>query len=450
VTATRALATPATQEPAAAHPRAGVRHAWRAERRKLAGQPALRLAALVCLLGPFAFAAVLKMQSGVPADTLFGMWVHQSGFAIPLVVLSFAGSWGFPVLAGVLAGDILASEDRYGTWKTVLTRSCSRRDLFAGKLLAAAAFAVALVALVAASSLVAGLVLVGDQPLVSLGGTMLSPGRCVVVVALSWLVSIPPVLGFAGLAVLFSTITRSGIAGVLGPILVALAMQLLALVGTGYWVHTWLLASAFDGWHGLLAGRPFHRPLMLAEIVSVAWIVVTVSVSWVVLRGRDFAGAPVARRPGWAMPVRVFAAGAGVIAVLAPACNWGPAAVTAARLEAAIKPTFNGLTVLQQRLLGRRIAPGSRLDDDASCVRRSGATQGPGDDWICTMNMVIELDGPTPFSLTPVAFDVAVKANGCYKAEGPPTFVGQPEIRDAHGAEVVNPLYAFDGCFDPT
>ena len=124
--------------------------------------------------------------------------------------------------------------------------------------------------------------------------------------------------------------------------------------------------------------------------------------------------------------------------------------MTAKRLEASIRPTFNALTVLQQRLLGRHIPADPRLQDRATCRRRSGLTRGPGDDWICTVNMVIELEGPQPFSLTPVAFDVSVQANGCYKAEGPPTFVGQPEIRDRRGAQVVNPLYAFDGCFDPT
>jgi hypothetical protein len=66
------------------------------------------------------------------------------------------------------------------------------------------------------------------------------------------------------------------------------------------------------------------------------------------------------------------------------------------------------------------------------------------------MDMLIELDGASPFSFTPVTFDVSVKANGCYNAQGPPTFIGQPEIRDAQGHNVVNPLYAFDGCFDPT
>jgi ABC-2 type transport system permease protein len=441
-------------EPPLALPRAAihgpVRHAYRAERRKLATQLPTRLVALVCALGPLAFSLILKVQSNVPADTLFGRWVHQSGFAIPMVVLTFAGSWGFPVLAGVLAGDIFSAEDRHGTWKTVLTRSCGRQDVFAGKVLAAATFSVAMVALTAISSLVAGLILVGDQPLVGLSGTLLSPGRCLVLITLSWLASVPPVLAFVSLAVLFSVITRNGMMGVLGPVLVALVMQLLGLVGTGYWVHTWLAASAFDGWHGLFASDPFYRPLALGTVVSVAWLVVSLSASWSILRRRDFAGPPVTRHPGWVIPVRGVLAGAACVAGLAVACNLGPAAVTADRLQAAIKPTFNSLTLLQQRLLGRHIPAGAKLNDYASCVRRSGSSQGPGDDWVCTMDMLIELDGATPFSLTPVAFDVSVKANGCYKAEGPPTFVGQPEIRDPQGRAVVNPLYAFDGCFDPT
>src|ERR1700759_1686262 len=114
----------------------GVRAAFRVERRKLANQLAPRLLALVCVLGPFAFAGVLKIQSGSPADSLYGVWVHSSGFALALVVLGFAGQWGLPLMAGVLAGDLFGSEDRHSTWKTVLTRSCTRRHLFAGKLLA--------------------------------------------------------------------------------------------------------------------------------------------------------------------------------------------------------------------------------------------------------------------------------------------------------------------------
>ncbi len=75
--------TPAAAEPSAAgHHRGGITHALRAELRKLTMQSPARLLALVCLLGPFAFGAVLSAQNGVPADTLFGVWVHSSGFAV--------------------------------------------------------------------------------------------------------------------------------------------------------------------------------------------------------------------------------------------------------------------------------------------------------------------------------------------------------------------------------
>src|ERR1700761_5849221 len=155
----------------------GVRRVFRVERRKLSAQPAVRLIALVCLLGPFVFSAILKAQSGSPTDTLYGVWVHSSGFAISLVLLAFSGGWGFPLIAGIVTGDMFSSEDRYGTWKLVLTRSRRRSEVLAGKLLAAGAFVTGLISLTAVSSLAAGLLLFGAHPLVSLSGTVFSSGR---------------------------------------------------------------------------------------------------------------------------------------------------------------------------------------------------------------------------------------------------------------------------------
>lgn len=425
----------------------GVRSVYRAERRKLAAQVSTRVLALVCALGPFAFTAVLRIQSGTPADTLFGVWVHASGFAVSLVVLGFAGSWGFPVIAGVLAGDIFSSEDRYGTWKMVLTRSRTRRDLFVGKVLAAFVFTIALVALTALASLLAGLVFIGGQSMVGLSGMLLSPGRCVATVLASWALCVLPALAFTSLAVLFSIASRNGIIGVIGPALVALVMQLLALVGTGTWVQMLLVASAFGGWHALFTAHPFYGQLVIACIVSVAWAAACLAASWRLLSRRDFAGTSVTRRPGWVMPVRVAVAATALIVLLAIATNWGPAGVTASRLRASITPTFNSLTLLQQRELGRSVPAGSKLDVLPSCSRRASTPQGPGD-WICTLDVFIPQPGAVPFQQTPVNYDVSVQSDGCYKAESPPTFVGQQTMRDASGHTVVNPLFTIYGCLN--
>jgi ABC-2 type transport system permease protein len=427
---------------------AGVWSVYRAERRKLGTQLATRLLALICVLGPFAFAGVLKIQTGSPADTLFGVWVHQSGLALSLVVLSFCGAWGFPVLAGVLAGDIFASEDRYGTWKMVLTRSSTRRELFAGKVLAAMTFSVGLLVLLAVSSLAAGLLLIGDGALVDLGGRTVSTGHGLVLVIAAWLLNVLPMLAFTSLAVLFSVATRNGIVGVVGPALVDLVMQLLLLVGTGVWLHLLLAASTFQGWYTLFTVHHYYGPLVIACVVSLIWIVACLTGSWLIIRRRDFAGAPVSRRPGWVVPVRVAVSSAVLVAFLAIASNWGPAGDTAAKLKASIQPAFNNLTLLQQRELGRTVAPGAKLNVLSSCSRRASTPSGPGD-WICTLDVFIPQPGAEPFNQTPVTYDVSLQADGCYKAESPPSFVGQQTMKDAAGNQVVNPLFVIYGCFNP-
>ena len=153
--------------------RAGVGAVYRVEITKIRAQLLPRAAAVICLIAPFAFAVFINTQSSVPADSLFGRWVQSSGFAIPFVLLGFAGIAGFPLIASVVAGDIFASEDRQSTWKTVLTRSCSRGQVFVGKTLAAMTFSVAMVALLGVSSAIAGMLVVGRQPLVGLSGELL-------------------------------------------------------------------------------------------------------------------------------------------------------------------------------------------------------------------------------------------------------------------------------------
>jgi ABC-2 type transport system permease protein len=426
----------------------GVRSALRAERRKLAAQLPIRLVALAALAGPFAFAGILKLQGGAPSDTLYGAWVHGSGYALSLVVLGFAGSWGLPVLVGVIAGDVCSSEDRHGTWKLVLTRSRSRGELFAGKAIAAGVCCAALIALAGASSLLAGLMLVGGGPLVSLSGTVLGSGHLLWLVALSWLSCLLPALAFASLGLLLSVATRNGILGVLGPALAALAMQLLLLGGSGVWAHTLLVASAFTGWHGLLAGHPFLGPLLAGQLVSLAWIAGCLSLAWRILRRRDFAGTPVARRTGWRAAAPMAAGLIGALAVLALAGNLGPAGITAARLKGSLVPAFERLAVLQQRELGRPVAAGARLHVVLpSCTRRGGSARGPGD-WACTINVLIPTGGTIPPQPTPVTYDLSVQSDGCYKADSPPAFVGAATIATPSGGRAVNPLYTIYGCFD--
>jgi ABC-2 type transport system permease protein len=263
---------------------------YRCELAKLVRQVKVQAAAILCLLAPFLFVSALNVQSNTPQDTLFGRWVHDSGFSIPLVVLGFAGQWALPALTSVVAGDIFSCEDRYGTWKTILTRSRSRSQVFTGKALAAMTYSIAMTALVAVSSLAAGVLLVGRQPLIGLSGTLLQPGHCVVLVLVAWATVLPPVLAFTALGLLLSVASRNSALGVGGPVVIGLALQLASLVNAPEVVRMLLPTTPFGAWHGLFTDPPFHGPLAQGAVVSAVYFVLFVGGAHALLRRRDITG----------------------------------------------------------------------------------------------------------------------------------------------------------------
>jgi ABC-2 type transport system permease protein len=416
----------------------------RFELAKLLAQWPTRILPLVCVLAPLAFAAVLRIQSGMPQDTLFGSWVHTSGFAVPLVILSFAGAWGFPVIAGVVGGDMFASEDRLGTWKTVLTRSCTREEIFLGKAATAFLYTVAMVLLLGAASILAGVVATGTQPLVGLSGQMLGSGHAAALTVASWAVSLLPALGFTALALLISAVTRSSAAGMLGPLVVALAMQLLGLIGSGDIVRALLLSTALDAWNGLFAVPAYSRPIAWGALISLSYLVFCLVIAWLSLRHRDVAGAGSEER-GWGRQLRALAVAFALIALLGLVSNLGTTSITDTKLDHSIALTFANLTALQQEDLGRHVPTGSHLVDAAVCSRQGvkRAYRGPGDNWLCDLYVPKLLSG-----VTEVNYDVAVKPNGCYTADGPETFIGPLTIHRHDGPPILNPLFRFDGCFE--
>jgi ABC-2 type transport system permease protein len=257
---------------------------------KLAAQIKVRVLIAVCVAAPFVFAAVMRVQSSVPSDTLFGRAVNESGFAVPLVILGFAALWALPVLASVVGGDLFSAEDRYGTWKTVLTRSRSRFELFTGKVLTAFGFSSMAVAVLAFSSVTAGMLIIGRQPLIDLTGVVVPPPQALTRVALAWTSIVPPALGITAVAVLVSVATRSSAAGVGLPVVIALTMQLYAFVDGPEAIRRLMITSAFGAWHGLLSEPPYYRPLLHGTVVSGLYLVLSLTIAYRMLQRRDIGG----------------------------------------------------------------------------------------------------------------------------------------------------------------
>jgi ABC-2 type transport system permease protein len=424
---------------------AGPWQSYKVEVRKLRSQWIPRLVFVACALGPFAFIAIMKTQTTLPADTLFGRWLHSSGFATSLFTLGVAAEGGFFLLTSLVAGDIFACEDRYGTWQTVLTRSCRRRDVFIGKLLAATTYSLLAVATVVVASLAAGALLVGTQPLISLSGVPQAAGRSLSLVLIAWASCLLPVIAFTTMGALFSIATRSTIMGVIGPLVVGFLMELLAVLG----FRALVLTTPFEAWHGLMVSPSHAWPLVQGSLVSLAYIVICTTLGWLIFRSRDFAGAgPSGSKPMQSARVRV-----GIVAlaavVLVAVASYRPSPVTSAALEKSVPATFSNLLKERVRLTGhpvyvsgRMLTPDLVAKSTKSC-RRGGnlePARGPGDDWICVMTVG---KGAKPLVF---GYEVVARANGCYTAQGSSAIFGHPLILNRQYDQVVNPLYEFDGC----
>ena len=121
-------------------------------------------------------------------DFAFAYYLTRSGLAMPLVLMLFGAVWMFPLITALVAGDIFASEDHNGTLKTIFTRSLDRGQIFAGKALAAAAYAIVAILLSGTVAVVAGSIQSGFNSLQSLSGTIVSAPKGLELVYASLLV----------------------------------------------------------------------------------------------------------------------------------------------------------------------------------------------------------------------------------------------------------------------
>jgi ABC-2 type transport system permease protein len=272
--------------------KANVGTVYRWELRKLRFQKRTYLGLGAAVLVPILFVVAVALRGGHdgPNDVAFGAYIHETGLAFPLVLLLFGAIWMFPLITALVAGDIVAAEDHNGTLKTILTRSLERGQVFAGKSLATATYAIVAIVLMAAVAIVAGSLESGFNSLVTLSGNRISAGRGLVLVSASVLAYLIPILAIAAIGLLLSTITRNSAAAVVGTLMFSLLIQLIGILpGLGA-LHPYLLSTQFNAWQGLL-----RQPIDWSPIVRSVWVCALYGVpamfgAYLVFLRRDVAG----------------------------------------------------------------------------------------------------------------------------------------------------------------
>ncbi|MEO5664541.1 MAG: hypothetical protein ABIR39_14805 [Nocardioides sp.] len=143
--------------------------------------------------------------------------------------------------------------------------------------------------------------------------------------------------------------------------------------------------------------------------------------------------------------VAVVALGTGVIA----ANGSDTSTVTRGRLERTLPATFANLYAQHAQIQGQSDITPASINAQAMCDKAgaAGVDVGPGGDWVCLMSWT---DPEVPMPTEGYGkFELNVHSNDCYTASGPSKLTGFLTMTDKQGREVTNPLFEFDGCFDP-
>jgi ABC-2 type transport system permease protein len=438
-----------TQPRAGARP-APVMHGYRFELVKLLSQWRIRLLLLACWIGPAAFVAVVSLQSTLPADTVFGRWMHATGWAGSLVVLDFSCSWALPLLTALVAGDVFAVEDRLGTWRHLLVAVRSPRRIFVAKTLASLTVILLLVAGLTASGIAGGLAAVGNQPLAGLDGHLLAPADAAGTVLLAWACALAPTLAFAAVGLLGSVALGRSPMGLVMPALLALVLQLAQLLPLPVAVQLALPSHAFLAWRGLFTSPAQVGPLFIGLAVSLAWAVIATALAYRLFLRRDFTdlaydGSGRRVLVAAVLPLAALVAlTVGVIAGATPATGSG---IEQGKVQDSLATVYAHLYRLQTRELHRPDVTEAQLQATASCDKGSSRDldQGPGNDWRCVVSW--HLPGAT--AVGTAIYQLDVTADGRYVADGdgPKEVNGYFQVRTPNG-DAPNPLWQFDGNVD--
>ena len=284
-------AAPAAPLLAGPFKRAATATVYRWELRKLVSQKRTYLGFGLAVALPLIFVIVQSLRhSHDHGENIFASQITHSGLATPVLMLLFLSVFMLPLIASLVAGDIVAAEDGNGTLKTILTRSVDRGQVFASKALAAATYATVAVFLSATVATVAGVAAWGFNSVTTYSGTVVSPSEGLLLIFAANACYLIPLFAVASIGVLLSTVTRNSAAAVVGAVGVTILLFIVAQIPGLEGIRPYLLTEQYEAWHGLLRTPTDWAPIWHSLWVCALYAGPALLTGYLVFLRRDVAG----------------------------------------------------------------------------------------------------------------------------------------------------------------
>ena len=264
---------------------------YRWELRKLVSQKRTYLGFGLAVILPLIFVLVeLIRNQPAHGDTIFAQEILQSGLATPVFMLGVLAAVFLPLIASLVAGDIVANEDGNGTLKTILTRSVDRGQVFAAKTAAAITYGALAVYLAATVGTVAGVAAWGFHGLRTLSDTYVAAPKALLLVVAAYTFFLIPLIAVIAIGVLLSTATRNSAAAIVGTIGLTILIAILSAIPGLEGLHPYLITQQYFAWQGLLRTPTDWAPITHSLWVCALYAVPALVAGYLVFLRRDVAG----------------------------------------------------------------------------------------------------------------------------------------------------------------
>jgi ABC-2 type transport system permease protein len=218
---------------------------------------------------------------------IFFSLIASNGLYVALGSLFALSAFLLPLLAAMSGSQTIAGEAENGTLRTVLMQPVRRGAVLMAKWVVANLYVAIGLLVLLAGSLIAGGAVFGFKPMVLLSADVAGVGRSLGLIVSAHLFVLVGMAAVVSLAVLFSTLTDSGLTAVAAAMVLVIIMLILGSLQVFDFLRPYLFTSHFGAWTGFFYDPVDWEPIRNALINFVAWIVVTTGIAWLIFRRKD-------------------------------------------------------------------------------------------------------------------------------------------------------------------
>jgi len=213
--------------------------------------------------------------------------VAGNGIFLGFAGLSIEIALFLPLAVSVLAGDAIAGEANLGTLRYLLVAPVPRLRLLVAKACALAVGALTGAVVVAGGGVLAGTLLFGAGPLVTLSGSRIGIADGLLRLALATAYVAAGLTALAMIGLFVSTLTEQPIAATVATAMLGTLLWVLDAVPQLDWLHPWLLVERWPAFVDLLRAPVFLDRIVVGLWVDAAYAVVFFVAAWLRFRNKD-------------------------------------------------------------------------------------------------------------------------------------------------------------------